>query len=336
MTERQVPITGHGIPEGMTVNMEPQFSDEHFIEEGMQHDQLREGPQAVDVRVSVDQPRHPGRFRRGAVKAAAIAIAPLAALGAYNAYEWVTSSPLEATHKADVFVGPARNTVTTDMFVNLADVTSQFPLSVHTSLDRFGPSNCDMRIDMKQGKQVQTTASVGAVFDRVEVTSGKKRGHFGIDVSGQMRLTPTAVNWLTTPIKFDRDLSMLDTCFNMDEPNSAMNIAFLTVVEAGQLGAACAIGTPQGESAIDSALIKKEKMDGAIPKNTPDGNIDVHYHGLADATDAVYARAVREFDQVTGKAIGDYLGETDSHKVHTNFTGIKDCSKHVTTLAPQK
>ncbi|MFO0920132.1 MAG: hypothetical protein U0451_00480 [Candidatus Saccharimonadales bacterium] len=238
----------------------------------------------------------------------------------------------DAEQKAEITVDAADNSIRENVYVNLAEVSSTFPLEVKTSLNRFGPSNCDMNISMnKKDHEVTTVTNTGVIFDVVDVNPVTEDGiyKYEIDVEGDMEMTPSSVDWTKTPILFDQELKGLDTCFDMNEVNSAMNLAVVTTQQAGQLATACAIDSKEGEEVIIDGIKEDAKNHGDIPENVPNDKIKVNFPGLDDQQDAAYGRTVQEFDTVTGKVIDDYIDASpDNHKVKTNFDGIKNCKKH--------
>ncbi len=237
-----------------------------------------------------------------------------------------------AEQNAEVTVGAADNDIREDVYVNLAEISSTFPLEVKTSLNRPGPINCDMTISMnKKGHEITAVTNAGVVFDQVDPKK-LEDGTYQIDVQGGMKITPSFVDWTKTPIQFDSDLKYTDRCYDMNEPNSAMNIAVIATQQAGQLATACAIGSKEGETAIINGIKEDAKSHGDIPEDVPNSEINVNFPGLNDQQDAVYGRAVQNFDEETGKVIEDYIDASpDDHKVKTNFDDIKDCDKHTFT-----
>lgn len=324
MSKQEVPI--------IFQNTDPGVGEHYDVDERFHVDDVSQSP--VDVTVHVDQ-RRPGRIRRGIRNVGVMAVAGLAALGAWNAYEMIDGFGVDATQETDVTVGPAKSVVHPYQYVNLTSITSRFPLSVKTSLDRLGPSNCDMNIVMTQeNEQVQTTTNTGVVFEQFATSKGED-GRYSIKLMGSMLMTPASIDWLETPILFERDLGLLDACFNMDEPNRAMDIAVTTTLQAGRLAAACAVDSEPGVRALEASIKDHARMIGDIPKEVVDEDIDVLFENLEEQQDELYDEASDAFDDVVNGKIEEYLDESDDHRVHTNFTGIKDCSKHEFEFAEQ-
>lgn len=317
MSKQEVPI--------IFQDTDPGVGEHYAVDERFHVDDVSQPP--VDVTVHVDQ-RRPGRIRRGIRNVGVMAVAGLAALGAWNAYEMFEDFGVDATQETDITVGPAKSVVHPYQYVNLASITSRFPLSVKTSLDRFGPSNCDMSIIMtKEDEQVQTTTNTGVVFEEFATTKGED-GRYTIKLAGSMVMTPAAIDWLKTPILFERDLALLDACFNMDEPNRAMDLAVTTTLQAGRLAAACAVDSEPGVRALETSIKEHARKIGDIAEEVPDEEIDVLFENLEAQQDELYDEASTTFDEVVNGKINDYLEESDDHTVRTNFDGIKDCGQH--------
>lgn len=275
-----------------------------------------------------------------------ILVVGLALFGLVEAYNELTDFGPDAHHDIGLEVGPAKNVVRKNVFVNLAEVSSSFPLKLHTSLDRPGFSNCDMNITMTGERRVKTTTDAGIIFDNYSAEATPD-GTYKIDVDGNFVLQTSAVDWLKTPIKFDRDIAGFDSCFNMDEPNAAMDIAVNTAIQAGGIAAACALDTKPGEQALDSALIDFAQMMGDIPADVADTNVVVTIDDLKAQQEANYGRAVDSFNTVVHDKINEYLTASGDHKLNytpsskdnksnpnidTDFTGITNCALHETTF----
>lgn len=241
---------------------------------------------------------------------------------------------VESHEKTEVSAGPAENVVRENVFVNLAEVSSTFPLEVKTLNNRPGPVDCGISISMnKRGHEVTTVTNTGIIFDKL-ASSKQEDGTYEIDVEGGMEMTPSFVDWRRTPILFDRELSGFNICTNLDEPNEAMNIAVVTTQLAGQLATACAVSSNEGERAIIAGIKQDERMHGNIPAGIPDDQITVIFPELDKEQDANYGRASRSFTSGVRDVIKQY--ETDNSEVTTNFEGIRDCEQHTFTFEEQK
>jgi hypothetical protein len=242
----------------------------------------------------------------------------------------------EAKQEIEVEVGPANTKIDENVYINLSTMTSRFPMEVKTSLDRFGPSNCDVSIIMTdEDEQVKTTTNGGIIFDQLDTTPNED-GTYDVSTSGRMVLTPSSVVWTETPILFEEDLVWADTCFDFNEPNKAMDIAVTTVQQAGQLAAACAVGSRPGKQAIESGIKQYLRMVGTVPADTPNTDIDVDMTNLEEQQKAVYGEKVQLFDQIVGDKIDHYLKDTEDHELKSNFDDIKDCRLHDITFSAQQ
>ncbi len=307
---------------------EPMPFDER-ITKNLGHDA---GHTTNETRVVIEQ-RQPGRIRRGIKMLGGAAIATLVLAGGLFIAEHIDDFSFDSTEKTEVTAGPADSEVRVNQFVNLSEIRSTFPLVVRTSLDRPGFVNCDMKIVMKdKDEQVETITNTGIVFDSIQTVKDES-GKYSIDVSGDMKMTPSSVAWQETPILFERDLAAFDSCFNMDEPNQAMDIAVTTALQAGQLAAACAVDSKPGKRAIYSALKQNAKMMGDIPAEVPEEVISVEFSNLDEQQDVMYANAVRTFDKTVTKKLNQYTDASKDHELVTNFDGIRDCSQHTFSFA---
>lgn len=271
-----------------------------------------------------------GFFRKSAIAGGLV----VAALVVTEAAEFLPD--FEAKKKLDIDLGAADSVVRENYFVNLAEVTSRFPLEVRTSLDRPGPINCDMKIVMTdEDEQVETVGNTGVIFDSYEAKEDEaKPGHYIIDVRGDMDISPIAISWDKTPILFESELSWSDRCYDMNEPNQAMDIAVTSAIWGGRLATACAIDSAVGERAIREGLIRDAISHGDIPSDITDENIVVNFDNLGEQQDAIYGDAVRAFNENVGEKIDQYLQPGNgSHKAETNFDGITDCSEHTYAFA---
>lgn len=303
--------------------------------EEMHPDQQVQQPiEVIRTRHEIESHRRRGfgeRVRNGLRKTMLVGAGVLAVLVAKEIQEF--GPDFDAREKAEISVGPAHSVARTNMFLNLAEITSEFPLEIKTSLDRPGPVNCDMKIIMTDSdEQVRTVSNTGVVFDNYQVNEGEA-DNYDIVVSGEMASAPTAVAWSETPILFERDLPGFDACFNMDEPNQAMDIAVTTTLQAGQLAAACAIGSEEGERAMEQGLKDAARMLGDIPAETPDEKVTVNFSDLEIQQDAMYGQAVRQFDAVVNAKLDEYIDKSKDHEAVTNFDGIRDCSQHTFEFA---
>ncbi len=243
-------------------------------------------------------------------------------------------APPEAKKEIEVEVGPAKSVIAENVFVNLNTITSKFPLRVETSLDRFGPSNCDVKIIMtEEDEQVKTTTNTGIIFDSIE-TNLSESGDASVFVRGDVVLTPSSVLWSDTPIKFEEELSPMDACFDFNEPNQAMDIAVTTVLQAGQLAGACAVGSEVGQESIEQSIREYVRMNGTVEPDTADESISVQFENIDEQQDALYGRTVQEFDKIVDQKIKEYVESSKKHKISSNFEGIKDCSQHEITVSP--
>lgn len=298
-------------------------------------------PQVIDT-VAAERVRRPTRtaprrtfgdkLRTGWTIAKTTAAIAGALLIAREIHEFGFS--VESHERTEVAAGPAENVVRENVFVNLAEVSSTFPLEVETLNNRPGPVDCGVSISMnKRGREVTTVTNSGIIFEKL-ASSEQEDGSYEIDVEGGMEMTPSFVDWRKTPILFDRELGGFNICTNLDEPNEAMNIAVVTTQLAGQLATACAVSSNEGERAIIAGIKQDERMHGNIPADIPDDRITVNFPELDNEQDANYGRASQSFTSGVRDVIKQY--ETDSSEVTTNFEGIRDCTQHTFTFEDQK
>jgi hypothetical protein len=296
----------------------------------------------VEVRVKVD--RQPGRLRRTAIGAGMLIVAVVAA--GYALKDKLPSLPQivpEAQHELEVEISDVETEVVYDKTIKFADIESRFDYYQHTSLDRFGPSNCDV--------DVEGEVTAGGIAEVLisEATIIKEGNKATIDVTGDVtassKIDVTGGIPDITPanggIDLCRGTNEIDwaerIAFGFKDNKNPENIEDGTLKNAAEIAAACAVQA-EGRGALDQAIIYQaaifsEKLDDLSPEN-----ITVKFQAdfdevASNGVNSSVAGFYREFNEVAEK----YGQETDEHDdVELNVSELVDCHEHEITVTQEK
>lgn len=239
---------------------------------------------------------------------------------------------VESTHKASLEVAPPETKVYKDVRLNLARVESKFGLTLDTSLDRPGPSNCDTstRHTGKKGEdpKIKTTVRAGVKLDQLKLIESTDKSSLEAVVIGSTVLNETSVDYAENKINVSGASGVLDVCVGTGEVSSALNIVNTSIQHAGQIAAACALQGDSGREAFYGGVrefVRSTDLGG----NYGVGDISVIIEKYEEDTKELHSDAVDTFQKKVGEAIDEYLAETDNHTVaERNTEDLFDCDKH--------
>lgn len=284
---------------------------------------LRNGdqePQSTTIRIETRQPR---KWRRN------LAIFTVGAIGCLGAGKYLSdhmpSLPQilpEADHELDVDIDAPTTEVVHDVEINFADVTSTFSYQQSTSLDRFGPFNCDANID----QEVTAVSPVGLTVETAEITVDGDSATVVVD--GDID-SETFVDIESSNVDPDFPSGSVDVCTNRNEEKWAEKIAIETAKNAGGVGVACAVAK-EGEEALEEAVRYNARMFSEQLAGINPENIEVEYAGDYEgysqaAVNGAVAELYSDFDEIAQ----EYTSETGDHKDPSiNASDLTDCEKH--------
>lgn len=241
----------------------------------------------------------------------------------------------KANHELETEIGAPETIVVEDVSINFADIESEFKYKQHTSLDRFGPFNCDTDIN----QQVDIVGGASLRVDKASITIKKKEAT--IDVDGQIN-TRTAHNLKESPINIKGASGSVDVCMPKkykkdekitDKERSEMDWAKLissqTISDAGQVAVACAV-VESGESLAEDVIkYNAQVFNDKLTKINPE---DIHINfknSISQESNRIYNQSVAEFYNNYTKISDRYTKATDSHKnVRLNAGALTDCKGH--------
>lgn len=307
-----------------------------LTEEGYGHYEMRPTPPSSpsevspqQLEISVNQKKR-GGIRRTVKTIGYVAAAGVIAAGALQIKDWVTGFNPKTSHKVELEVGAPRTKVYSDVHLDLAGIDSTFPLTLHTSLDRPGPFNCDTTTQHtgKKGQdpKITTHTDAGLVVDSLRVT--QKNNKVVATVEGDLRLGKSSVDYDSQTINVKGASGGVDVCVGTHEVTAARNIIDRTVQHASGIAAACAVEDEAGERAIKLGLaqfVAKTELAGGKPAEA----IEVDIPDYDRSAQAIYGEQVSAFESSVSGAIDDYLRETSDHaKPQINDSALLDCSQH--------
>lgn len=270
--------------------------------------------------------RRPGRVRKSAKIFGALALAGGVATLGLKAKDLISDFSPHAEHKVELTVGSPESRVYQNVKLNLASIDSTFPVSLRTSLDRFGPVNCDTETDQK----ITTQTDAGMKVEKLEIT--KEKGNLTVKMDGNLALSNSSVNYDTNLVDV-KGANGMDICVGTHEITSARHILDVTIQHSGGIAAACALESPIGEGVLKNSIaafaVTTSEGAGFDPKKV---NVSLNNSYDQDAR-SIYGAQVAGFNHEVDKVISDYLGETTDHaEPQTNFTQLMDCSTHTIVL----
>lgn len=290
----------------------------------------------VDVHVSVDH-KHPGKFAKGAKTVACIGLVGLAVAGVLEVKDWVENFSFSSKHKVELAVGAPRTKVYKDVHLDLAGIDSTFAVSLHTSLDRPGPFNCDTDT-MHTGKKdedpkITTHTDAGLVLDSLTVTRDGDGKKVTAVAGGDIHLGRSSVDYDESTIKVHGADGNVDVCIGTSEVTSARHIDDIAIQHAGAVAAACALEDKAGKKAFDQGLAEfVTKTD--LAKGVDPEAISVEMPDFDKSSAATYGTTAKEFNSAVNGAIDEYLAQTSNHEEpKINAAALLDCQKHDISFA---
>lgn len=236
----------------------------------------------------------------------------------------------DASHKVELDIGAPKTQIFEDQALKFARVDSAFDYRQKTSLDRFGPINCDVTIDATGKNKVQTETNGEVIVDKLEVIREGKKSK--IKILGDLNLGRTSVDWSDNLFRGSAKIGGTDVCIGANELYKAISIADVTTEQAGQVAAGCALSSPDGETVFEQSIAdfvsKTPLLDGVSPDNI---EIDIgdYYAESAKLLSKIKLNFTKKVDHVVEK----YLRETKDHKhPKINDDDLLDCSKHKITI----
>jgi len=236
----------------------------------------------------------------------------------------------KASHSLDVEIGAPTTVLAHDVSINFAEVESEFRYNQHTSLDRFGPSNCDMDID----QQVHTFADAKILVEDAVITQSLKSAT--IEISGDITAN-AMIDIDEGQIDIDMASGGVDACKGDNEVKWAKRISSSTIKDAGNVAVACAM-KQEGEDALSEAIVYNAQLFSPDLKELKPEDIKVIYEGdtFSRAADAMHDKATADLFSNFGKLADEYYGETDDHtKATINATQLVDCEQNKVTVKPR-
>ncbi len=306
--------------------------------------QLKDQPSALHqsraiVSEAVEAPKQKQRPERkhGIIKKAkavgAVGVLSLAAVGAYKLYDMWPS--FGATHEVELTLGAPETEVQENVELELATINTEFPLNLHTSLDRVGPFNCDINIKNTgkkgEGKKVHASSEAGYKIERLELHK-LKNGRVTVDISGDLTLDAPA--FPVDQNDFVTSVGDVDVCIGTNELNSARKIAATASEGAAKVAVACALQDPVGKETFRSSL-KKFANATNIGRGVPADKIDVDLGEYDQMAKNVYDGSVAQLDSSLDEVINEYIKQTTDHdRPKIDDASLKNCGDHTIKFIP--
>lgn len=274
--------------------------------------------------------RRPGRVKQVAKSATYMAAAGVLFAGAVQIKDWVDSFTPNAKHKTALTIGAPETKVYKNVHLDLATIQSAFPVSLRTSLDRFGPSNCDTET-LHTGKKgedpkIETTTDAGLVLDSISVTN--ENGIITAIAGGEIHLSKSFVDYDENTINVEGASGGLDACIGTNEITQARHIIDVAVQHAGGIAAGCALESTVGRDAFTKGL-----ADFVITTNLARGvdpsAITVEIPDYQESAQSIYGHQVAKFYDAVNGVVNSYLNQTEDHdEPRLNFSQLIDCDQH--------
>lgn len=236
----------------------------------------------------------------------------------------------DTSHKLEVDISAPETQVYPNQALDFAQVISSYEYSQKTSLDRIGPFNCDVTIAAEGDNKVRTETDGEVVVDQLTITRVGNTATIGI--TGDLALSRTAVDWSDGFFADRMDIGSVDVCIGVNEVNWATTLADTITEQAGQVAAACAVGSEAGQQVFEQSVrdfaLRTPLLNGVDPSNVAVemGDFDAEAAKLLIDTQEQFSKEVDDI-------VGEYLDETADHEdPDINDEDLMDCSMHTITV----
>ena len=289
-----------------------------------------------------NKPKGFERFVQNAKRVGAVAMVGAVAVAGIQVKSWIDDwrNPFstESSHAVTLEVGAPETDIYEDVYLNFAQINTTFPISLDTSLDRPGPSNCDTktRHTGKKGEDPKITAGVSAGIFVESLSVTKRDNQLTATVNGDLTLSDTSVDYGENNIHVEGARGVFDVCIKSSETNKARNILDVAIQNTGSVAASCALKDEAGRKVFDKAIRKfigNTDMADELSREQL-SSMRVRYSDYNSSADAVYGQSVGEFRHNVDGVINRYLKETDKHKKPTiNDRELINCEVHRIKIA---
>lgn len=237
----------------------------------------------------------------------------------------------DASHKLEIDINNIKSTVYENQSIKFATVVSEYNYVQTTSLDRFGPINCDTKINASGKNKVRTETDGEILIDKIKILRNNDGAEINID--GDLALSRTSVDWPENFFKDRIQMGDTDVCIGANELSWADSIADTVNQQVGQVSAACALESKVGKQVFEQSLVefasKTPFLEGVDPKK-----VKVNLGDYEAESAKLLGLTKDKFNYSTNKMIKKYLNETADHKKpKINTKELMDCAKHSIEIA---
>ncbi len=239
----------------------------------------------------------------------------------------------DASHKLEIDINNIKSTIYENQSIKFATIVSEYDYVQTTSLDRFGPLNCDTKINATGKNKVNTETDGEILIDEIKISRRDDKAEINID--GDLALSRTVVDWPENFFKDRIQMGDTDVCIGANELSWADSIADTVNQQAGQVSAACALESKVGKQAFEQSLVefasKTPILEGIDPKK-----VKVNLGDYEAESAKLLGYTKDKFNYSTDKMIKKYLNETADHKKpKINTKELMDCTKHRIEIAKE-
>lgn len=309
----------------------PPFKAEEYQQLPENTEQQVDAQPNADIHVTIDQ-KQPGNLMKRVKAGLVLGGLTLAAWGGYQVWQMLHGQ--NAAHQYSTEVEQKETRVYKSVYLNLAEIESEFHIRQETTLDRADDAFIDWNpIDFNTliDSDITTEVHSGIVVDRLEAARDNIAKTLTVVIDGELTTTTPAVDWDSN--RLDVEMRRFSVGVGPGELNKARHSAEQLIQASGGIAAACALRDNDvqevlGQS-IEDFLASTSFSDGIEPEN-----IQVTINEVDAIADKVYDQSLSEYRKTVAKIRKRYDGKSSTFKVKNR--NLTNCDRHKITIVKNK